>query len=139
VVIKRYTGKGGKVVIPGEIEGLPVVELGYGSFNGENYDSPGVDLTAVVIPASVKLIRGSAFDECKKLTSVTIQGSGVALAGFAFSSCSELVELVFPDGEKTLVPYTTDYGSLEDSAFIGCKKLPLAMRAKLKDMGFTEI
>jgi hypothetical protein len=134
VVIKRYTGKGGKVVIPGEIEGLPVVELGEDSFTGSNYDSPGADLTAVVIPASVKTIGPLAFSVCKKLTSVTIQGSGVTIGQSAFRGCTELAELNIPDGDKVLVP--GDYAS---SAFVGCKKLPLAMRAKLKDMGFTEI
>jgi hypothetical protein len=132
VVIKKYTGKGGKVVIPGEIEGLPVVELGHNSFEGENYDDPGADLTAVVIPASVNLIGEAAFNECEKLASVTIQGSGVVIGRAAFASSTELAELVFPDGEKTLV-----IGEYGNDAFWDCKKLPLAMRAKLKDIGFT--
>jgi hypothetical protein len=134
VVIKKYTGKGGKVVIPGEIEGLPVVELESRSFIGQNYDDPGADLTAVVIPASVKTINGLVFVSCPNLTSVTIQGSGVVIGGGAFASCTELAELVFPDGDKVLVP--AEYGY---DAFKNCKKLPLAMRSKLKDMGFTDI
>jgi cell division protein FtsB len=135
VVITKYTGKGGKVVIPGEIEGLPVVELKYDSFTAKDYDSPGADLTAVVIPASVKLIGDQVFYNCKKLTSVTIQGSGVSLTNNPFRGCSELTELVFPDGENTLIP--GDF--LGGRAFEGCEKLPLAMRAKLRAMGFTEI
>jgi hypothetical protein len=134
VVIKRYTGKGGKVVIPGEIEGLPVVELGSFSFRGRNYDDPGADLTSVVIPASVKLIGNEAFGYCEKLTSVTIQGSGVILEMGVFRACTELAELNIPDGDKALVP--AEYGS---DAFSGCKKLPLAMRGKLNAMGFTSI
>jgi hypothetical protein len=137
VVINKYTGKGGKVVIPGEIEGLPVVELGTYSFKGKNYDDPGADLTAVVIPASVKKIGTQAFLLCENLTSVTIQGSGVTLDHGVFASCTELAELVFPDGEKTLVPFTDD-GYTNTTAFAHCKKLPLAMRAKLKAMGFDE-
>jgi hypothetical protein len=135
VVINRYTGKGGKVVIPGEIEGLPVVELEFGSFDSQNYYDPGLNLTAVVIPASVKTIGSFAFNECKNLTSVTIQGSGVTIGRSAFENCTELTKLVFPDGEKTLIP---EYGP-STSTFYNCKKLPRAMRAKLNAMGFTVI
>jgi hypothetical protein len=162
-VIWRYTGKGGKVVIPGEIEGLPVIELTDDSFEGEKlFSSPGFKLTEVVIPASVKkigdnafyacrkltsvIIQGSsvivgrfAFSHCTKLTSVTIQGSGVTLGNYSFGNCEELSELVFSDGEKTLIPEpkTSDYDV--NDAFLGCIKLPLAMQAKLKAMGFDTV
>jgi hypothetical protein len=141
VVIKKYTGNGGKVVIPAEIEGLPVVELARESFIGESQHAPGpgANLTAVVIPASVKKIGGSAFQSCKKLTSVTFLGSGVELDG-SFSFCTELAELIFPEDEKALFPYNSPSVGTGFSAmaFVNCKKLPLAMRAKLKAMGFDE-
>jgi hypothetical protein len=96
-------------------------------------------LTAVVIPASVKKIGDDAFSKCAKLTSVTIQGSGVTLGSTAFVSCTELAELNIPDGDNVLVPNINEYGSTAYSVFGGCKKLPLAMRAKLNAMGFTDI
>jgi hypothetical protein len=138
VVIKKYTGNGGKLVIPAEIEGLPVVALGEKAFYGEDNTSygPGQNITSVVIPASVKLIDLSCFNKIEKLTSVTILGSGVEI-GFAFRNCINLSELKFPDGENVLVPGGL-YGPAK-SAFIGCKKLPLAVRSKLNAMGFTDI
>jgi hypothetical protein len=138
VVIEEYTGEGGKLVIPAEIEGFPVVELGSSSFEGETSRGygPGTDLTSVVIPAGVKKIGPNAFWGCKNLTSVTFLGSGVELEG-GFRDCTELTELQFPDDEKALIPYKGQYATFTE-AFVGCKKLPLAMRAKLKAMGFDE-
>jgi hypothetical protein len=128
VVIAKYIGEDGKLVIPAEIEGLPVVELDGEPFSGKDY-GPGSDLTSVAIPAGVKTIRGNVFEECEKPTTVTIQGSGVALGWFSFGGRTELTELVFPDGEKTLAPYEAEYQLSGTTAFYDCKKLPLAMRA----------
>jgi hypothetical protein len=146
VVIKGYTGKGGKLVIPAEIEGLPVVELGDSAFWGEyNYvDGPGINITSVVIPASVKKVSGNCFLNIEKLTSVTFLGSDVQLGGLVFGYCANLADLKFPDGENILKPYKdetwgVDIVIVSKDAFKGCTKLPLAIRAKLKEWGFTEI
>jgi hypothetical protein len=80
------------------------------------------------------------------LTSVTIQGTGVEIDGRAFQGCRELSDLKFADGDKVIFPLVIPsndrrnepfiYGS---NAFNGCKKLPLAMRSKLNEMGFTDM
>ena len=44
ITITNYTGDGGKVVIPSEIDGKPVTEIGNGAFYG------CTSLTSVVIP-----------------------------------------------------------------------------------------
>jgi hypothetical protein len=163
VVIKTYTGNGGALVIPAEIENLPVVELGSSAFRGGEGDR-GYNLTSVVIPASVKKIRGDAFINCERLASVTIQGSGVEIwitafkrctgltkvtiqgsntkVGIeAFGECTELSELVIPEGDNVLIPMDDERlpGWSAKNAFKGCKKLPLAMRSRLNAMGFTDI
>jgi hypothetical protein len=138
VVINKYTGNGGKLVIPAEIEGLPVVELGMLAFFGE-YNSkygPGYNITSVVIPASVKKIGDGCFNKIEKLTSVTFLGSDVTIGGRVFHDCINLSELNLPEGENILKPTEGDWSS--KLAFEGCKKLPLAMRAKLKSWGFDE-
>jgi hypothetical protein len=157
VVITKYTGKGGKVVIPGEIEGLPVVQLGGESFR----NAGGRELTSVVIPATVKTISHLAFDGREKLTSVTFLGTEVKLGSHAFSSCTELSEVIFPDAENALISWDDEKWTVykeetkngkgtgkwsnvpakatEGSAFYKCEKLPLAVRAKLNAMGFTKI
>ncbi|MDR0473190.1 MAG: leucine-rich repeat domain-containing protein [Treponema sp.] len=137
VIIEKYTGKGGAVVIPGEIEGFPVVELELAAFRGETVRGdigPGYNITSVVIPASVKKIGGTCFHKIEKLTSVTILGSGVEIGSNSFSKAINLSELKFPDGDKVLFP-DKDGGF---NHFNGCKKLPLAVRAKLTSWGFEE-
>jgi hypothetical protein len=139
VVITKYTGNGGAVVIPAKIEDLPVVQIGgsYMVFAGElrNGDlGPGYNLTSVVIPASVKKINMYTFNECKKLTSVTFLGTDVTLGQYCFTNCINLSELKFSDGDQALIP---EKG--QGTAFNGCTKLPLAVRGKLKEMGFTNI
>jgi hypothetical protein len=135
VRISRYTGKGGAVIIPAEIEGYPVVELGTKVFYGEDNSSygPGYNITSVVIPASVKKINKECFSWIENLKSVTIQGTGVELGQWAFTKNINLIELKIPDGDNVLIP-SASYGA---HAFYGCTKLPLAMRARLVAMGFT--
>jgi hypothetical protein len=141
IVINKYTGDGGDLVIPAEIEGYPVTRLAEAAFYGEipgypQYDliGPGYYLTSVVIPASVKVIENYCFSHIENLTSVTILGTDVELQLNAFVVCENLSELIVPEGDKVLKP-----GKYGKEAFSGCKKLPLAVRAKLKAWGFDEL
>jgi len=144
VQIDRYTGNGGTLVIPSEIEGYPVLALGNRAFYGEDNTSygPGYNITSVVIPASVKHIGGGCFYWIENLKSVTIQGTGVVVGTTAFGKNLNLEALNIPDGDRVLVPYSRESESYPTSlivgAFLGCKKLPLAMRTRLKTMGFGE-
>ena len=59
----------GDIVIPEEIEGFPVTELGW-AFMDCDY------ITSVVIPDSVKIMHEGAFMECDQLKTVKL-GSGI--------------------------------------------------------------
>jgi hypothetical protein len=150
VRITEYTGNGGKVVIPEKIEDYPVGEIGNRAFmgfdnNGEG--GQGDNITEVVIPYNVFMIGSGAFAHCKQLTSVTIQRPYVGIGMLAFRDCENLTTLNIPDknenpevGTNVLVPEWSDSMKLSmgDDAFLNCKKLPLKMRARLKEMGFLE-
>ena len=56
----------GKLVIPNEIEGLPVTSIGRGAF------AYCRDLTSIIIPDGVTSIGGAVFIACESLQSVTI-------------------------------------------------------------------
>jgi hypothetical protein len=164
VVITGYTGKGGALVIPAVIEGLPVVRIDNNVFRGIviREPGPGANLTSVVFPAGLTEIGGSAFDQCenlttvvisasvktlgndvfndcKNLTSVTFLGSGITLGIDCFQKCINLSELKFPDGEQAFIlPPADSWGYISGiNAFRDCTKLPLATRAKLKEWGFN--
>gem|GEM_PF-2183580 len=76
------------VVIPGEIDGKPVLKIGEEAF-AENA------LTAVTIPESVQIIGESAFYE-NALTEVAIPDSVTKIKDRAFSY-NDLTEVTFPD------------------------------------------
>jgi len=140
IQITKYTGNGGKVIVPSTIENLPVLEIRGGAFSaGEYQDRPAYMITSVVIPSSVRSIGIDGlytFRNCENLTSVTIQGTGVIVGQWTFDGCTELSELNISNDEKALIP---DPNFSYNSSFSHCKKLPLAMRQRLKDMGFTNL
>ena len=80
ITITGYTGAGGDLVIPSEINGYPVTAIASSAFLSCN-------LTGVTIPDTVTTIGGGAFELSAFLTSVTI-GNGVTnIADGAFSDC----------------------------------------------------
>jgi PKD repeat protein len=107
VTITKYTGSDGIVIIPAEIEGLPVTTIGASAF------SDCSALTTLSIPDSVTTIGASAFYGCSALTSVVIPDSVISIGNYAFSGCSGLTTLSLPDSVTTI----------GNSAFSGCSGL----------------
>jgi hypothetical protein len=64
--ITAYSGAGGDVVIPGELDGYTVVGIGANVFQNK------ATLTAVVIPDTVTSLGSNAFYNCTNLTSITM-------------------------------------------------------------------
>ena len=64
-IIKKYKGVDTDVIIPGEIAGKPVVEIGKKAF------AKNENIFSVIIPESVITICGEAFKDCTNLTSIT--------------------------------------------------------------------
>ncbi|MCM1313915.1 MAG: leucine-rich repeat protein [Prevotella sp.] len=118
------------VVIPSEINGMPVTDIGAYAFVDR------VNLKSVTIPDSVTVIGAEAFANCTSLTSVTIPdgvtsigksvfkgctalesvniGKNTEVIGEgAFSGCTSLASIVLPDGLKIV----------DGSAFADCEKL----------------
>jgi hypothetical protein len=123
VIITKYTGPGGDVVIPDTIVGLPVTTiegsgsgLAYmGAFQGCNtltsvtipnsvtnigfqVFSYCYSLTNITIPESVTSIGGSACCYCTNLSSVTIPKSVISFGGGAFAHCSSLTSVTIQKG-----------------------------------------
>jgi hypothetical protein len=138
IVINKYVGKGGAIVIPPTIQGFPVREIGDQAFSmvdvGNALSSRSRGLRSVVIPsgvtsigmmafygnpnlisagvpASVKSIGRGAFEETG-LTAVTIY-AGTTYESSVYSGCKALTTVTIQDG-VTVLP-----GSL----FWGCTSL----------------
>ena len=97
----------GAVAIPEKLGGKPVAVVGNRAFEYND------NITAVVIPSSVKRIGDSAFGSCHELASAAIPSSVEEIDDFAFAWCGELKKVVIPNGVRVL-----GY-----SAFIGCSSL----------------
>lgn len=107
ITITKYTGVGGNVTIPDEIDGLPVTEVGDASFY---YKS---SVTSVRIPDSVASIGDSAFALCLGLTNLTIGSAVTGIGNSAFYFCERLTSASIPNS-------VTNIGTF---VFYGCAKL----------------
>ena len=67
--ITAYHGLSTDVVVPAEIDGIPVTSIGESAFEGNS------SITSVTIPDGVINIGESAFQDCISLTSITFLGS----------------------------------------------------------------
>ncbi len=97
--------QGGKLIIPAEYEGKPVVEVGYLSFCDK--------LTSVVLPDTVEEIGISAFSGCVSLKRVKMPYYLRTLENAVFSGCSSLTQIELPP----LIEY------IGEGIFQGCDSL----------------
>jgi hypothetical protein len=156
IVINRYTGKGGVVIVPSAIEGYPVVALyedEYGS--GNVFYKTGV--TSVILPAGITAIPAWTFNECKSLQTVILPDTVKSIGEWAFSDCTslhtvvlpaslesidelaflgctELYNLTIPDS-ITALKWPADGGT--NNAFATSGKLKIATRKRLQELGYT--
>ncbi len=80
VTITGYTGNSLDVVIPSNIDGFPVTDIGEGAFQNAYVRS-------VTIPSSVRHIDWFAFSGCTCLESITIPSSVLSIEYGAFDYC----------------------------------------------------
>lgn len=96
IIITKYTGLGGNVIIPSAINDLPVTSIGASAF----YMS--TDLTSVTIPDSVNNLGSYAFWWCTNLANVEIGSSVTNIGHRSFYGCSKLANITFPDSVSNI-------------------------------------
>ena len=89
IKITRYEGSGGMVVIPAEIDGIPVTTIGWHSFRETG-------LTDIIIPDSITAIDYNAFSH-NKLTNVILPNSITYFGSNMFAN-NQLENVDIPDG-----------------------------------------
>ena len=97
----------GDLVIPDELDGYPVMHIGYAAFVMNK------GLTSVVIPEGITSIGGRAFIYCESLLSVTIPDNVTSIGDSAFTFCESLESVTLPDSIT----------SIGDFVFTGCTTL----------------
>ncbi len=101
-------------VIPSEIDGVPVVRIGYSAFYYCYY------MTDVSIPDTVTYIGEKAFSGCSALTEIEIPDSVITIGKYAFEDCTDLMNVLI--GSSMFIadhPGTT----IDAYAFDGCSNL----------------
>jgi len=129
IVITRYKGTNGDVVVPNTIRNEPVIEIGSGAF-----DWGGV--TNVILPGTVRRIGVYAFGGCWQMSSVAGLSNCVSLGDQAFYGCISLTNITLPDSVtnigrgafeycNSLTSFTVPAGVsfLQDSTFEVCRNL----------------
>ncbi len=97
----------GDLVIPAEIDGFKVTEIGEFAFSIRE------GISAVIIPEGVTAISEAAFWECTDLSYVKLPRSLEFLGNSCFNNCKNLNEIRIPGSVKNIPP----------SAFSGCENL----------------
>lgn len=93
------------LVIPAEINGMPVKVIGERAFDMCD------KLTSVVLPDSVTTIGPSAFESCTAMTSITVPDSVESIGDYAFYDCPSLTSFKIPEG-VTAIGRFTFYGGV---------------------------
>jgi len=105
--ITGYTGAGGAVLIPSEVNGIPVVRAG----NNESQEaifgwSGNNTVTSITIPNSVTSIGKFAFYKCNALNSITIPNSVTNIGSYAFFDCTSLTSITIPNSVTSIGSYS---------------------------------
>ena len=93
VTITDYTGAGGDVIVPAEIDGLPVTAI------GDNAFCHCTGLTSITLPEGCTTIGYYAFSGCTGLNSITLPNSLTTISIGAFKRCTGLTSINIPAKE----------------------------------------
>lgn len=110
----EFKGDITKVIVP---EG--VTKIGPGAFEGSGVES-------VILPSTLREIKFTAFNGCKKLSSITIPEGVKKVEYYTFERCESLRSVTLPNSIVTI----------EESAFEYCSKLrSIELPSSVKEIG----
>ena len=92
VYLNGYLGQSDVIIIPDEIEGYPVVDVGDGSFRNN------ANVKAIRFGANVKRIGASAFGNCTSLEYILFGKNVEEVGDYAFSGNPNVKEFILNEG-----------------------------------------
>lgn len=106
-IISKYIGNEVDVVIPDEVDGVPIKEIGNRAFKNTK-------LISIEIPNnSINKIGTAAFASCESLEKIVLPDGLKVIGESAFVKCSSLKNIDFPDSLE----------EIQDCAFQSCDSL----------------
>ncbi|MDR0442765.1 MAG: leucine-rich repeat domain-containing protein [Treponema sp.] len=151
-VITGYTGAGGAVTIPHEINWAPVISIKDGAFSDKRLTSVTIpssvtsigfgafqknQLAGIDIPASVTSIRGSAFGENFNLRAINIHPDNKnysSIDGVMYDKTGTTL-LQWPAGKGTVVTIPNSVTAIGDWAFYGINLTALIIPDSVTTIG----
>ncbi len=156
VTITTYTGSEEHVVVPSEIEGLPVKAIGEtfeehggGSFGPGYAFASNKTLKSVVIPDTVEYLGVMSFMSCEALETVQFSANLRVIDQDAFFYCQALKEVTLPDSlqelgkgaflacyalEKVRLPANLE--KINDHTFLSCHNLSdITLPGSVREIG----
>ena len=100
------------VIIPKEIDGLPVISIGTSAFKNATFSK-------IILPESLKIIMACAFSGCMNLKEIDLP-NGLTYLGIASFSKSGLTHITFPESLKKITMCCTYCINLK-TVFLGNK------------------
>lgn len=109
VEIVKYTGKKTTVIIPDEIDGIPVTSIGNMAFYRQTF------MSNVIFPSNLKKIGDDVFASCRSLDEIVVPDGVIHIGDSAFDSCEKLIRAFVPSSVT----------SIGEGAFSGCDLLSI--------------
>ena len=101
------------LLIPAQVEGVPVREIGRGAFAGNT------SLKTVTVSQGVRSIGMSAFEGCSNLAEIILPGTLTFIDKDAFRDCGSLREISMPG--------IVEAGQVREGAFVGVRLTELKL------------
>jgi hypothetical protein len=119
MIIEKYTGTGGDVIIPALIDGKRVNRLNYYLFRDCR------SITGITIPDGITTIEAGTFYGCSGLTNVLLPDSITIIGDTSFIYCVSLTSIKIPDNVK----------SIGEGAFFSCGLTNITLPDSLTTIG----
>ncbi len=112
-----------KLVVPDEIDGVPVVSI------GESFVSSESGIKEIVLPDSVKKICESAFGSCSDLEKINLPASLETIEQYVFAKDYMLKDVTVPDG----CAFVYKDGAFYDKGYTTLISAPAASEIEIPD------
>ena len=116
VSIDKYKGNSKKVIVPENIEGFPVTQIGIASFFDNN-------LRQVILPEGLISIEMGAFRNCINLVEINLPQSLIYIDTSAFENCEKLKKITIPKNIEYFGNIDLQIIGTESETFSGCESL----------------
>ena len=95
ITITGYSTRSTEIIVPPNINGKPVTEIGVGAFKD------CINLMNISLPYSVTKIGDWAFSNCVRLKNIWIPDSVTDIGSYIFDSCTDLVIIEVDENNKS--------------------------------------